>query len=164
MATLRATTKVLFDGVFKGSGALSDPTVPMVFNKIQEWTNGTGDNQANQFWQVSTNANASAKTYDLDAGTMLDDFGAAITFTTIKAILIHNKSTTSGQVLVIAGDFMTTVVMSGTTPTLKLDPGGLFYLTNPKDEYDVAAGTGDVISLDPASNNISFDLVLIGTI
>lgn len=164
MATLSINTKVIYDGRFTGSGALNDPEVPVTFSMVQTWANGSGDNQANQFWQLSSNANATPTVFDLDAGTLLDDFGTALTFTTLKGILIRNKSTTAAEVLTIAGDFIQTVVMSGTTPTFKLHPNGVLYFTSPLDEYDVAAGTGDQISLDPGSDNISFDIVLIGTV
>lgn len=164
MATLSITTKVIYDGRFTGSGALNNPEVAVAFSMNQTWANGTGDNAANQFWQLSSNANATPTVFDLDAGTLLDDFGTALTFTTLKGILIRNKSTTTTEVLTIGGDFIQTVVMGGTAPVFKLEPSGVLYFTNPIDEYDIAAGTGDQISLDPGSDNISFDIVLIGTV
>lgn len=164
MATLAATSKYILDGVFTGSGALNNPAVPMVVTKPQTWANGTSDNQANQFWQVSTNANATPTVYDLDSGALLDDFGTALVFATIVEILIINKSTSTGEVLTLAGDFLATVVWSGTTPTHKLHPSGRYNITAPIDPYTVAAGTGDQISIDPGANNVAFDLILIGTV
>ena len=284
MSIFNATSQYRLDGSWTGVGALSNPTVAISVAKSQAWGNGTGDNQANQFFQVSTSASASAKVYDLTGGET-DDFGNTITFTKIKEMMVLNKSTVAGKVLTIGGNFMSaigggaavkatgtltltgnaanteTVVIGGKTYTFQtsltntngnvfiggnaaasldnliaainlqvgsgteyaaattihssvtalagagdtmditaktagtagnsitttetvtgswggatmsgglstsqthiLGPGNRFVATNPIDEYSVTDGSQDSISIDPGSDTINFDMVLIGTI
>ena len=108
MSIFNATSKYILDGSWIGVGALADPTVAIAVAKSQAWANGTGNNQANQFFQVSTSASATPKVYDLTGG-ITDDFGDTITFTKIKEIMILNKSVVAGEVLTIGGNFMSAI-------------------------------------------------------
>jgi len=163
MATLNAATKFEMSGQFVGSGAFNNPLVQMSMVREQLWNTGTGDNQANQFWQKTASLASTSINFDLDAGSLTDDFGTALVFTTIKAIYIGNLSSTAADELIISGDFYTTVVLGGTAPTEQIDPGGVVYRTNPIDEWTIVATSADVITIT-STNTVNYEIVLIGTV
>lgn len=150
------------EGTYQATGGLTNALETIAINYTKSLTNGTGDNKADRFFRVSASAAAAAVTYDLDSGDLVDIYGNAITFTKIRALVIVNKSTTSGEILTIGGDWFTTKVLSGTTPSLDIQPDSTLFLTAAIDGYVVTATSADVLSIDPGANTISYDLILVG--
>ncbi len=164
MGTLNGSSRVTLDGTFTGSGALNNPVVSMSSGSdlgfLQNWANGTGNNQANQFWQISTTANATTDTYELDDASLTDDFGTALTFTAIKELIVINKSTSAGFLITVGGDFMTGAVKGNQ----QVDPGGRYNITNPITEYAVTNTVSDTLTIASAANVVPYVLILIGTV
>lgn len=129
----------------------------------QEYGDGTGTDQCNAFYEKVWTAAAAADSHDLTGG-LTDAFGTALTFTKIRELIIRNRSTTTGQNLTVAGNFITTAVLGGTTPTITVPPGGMLRIGSPVDGFTVTATTADVLSVDPGANTISYDLIIAGTV
>lgn len=91
-----------------------------------------------------------------------DAFGAALNFNPLHALIVFNRSTTTGQTLNIAGNFIGTKVLN-TTATIKIGPGGAIWLLNPTDGYTVTAATADTISFVASTGTILTDLFIIGS-
>lgn len=129
----------------------------------QTYTHGTGANQANEDWDDQRTVTAASENLDL-AGGITNGFGRTVTFTSVKELFIKNTSTTSGENLTISGSFMDNELLGGTTPTMVLGPGGVFHVASPIDGYAVAAGTDDIITIDPGSDTIIYDIEIVGVI
>lgn len=103
---------------------------------------GTGDRQCDSFFSDS-DSSGSLISYDLD--NLTDRFGTTLTLSRVKALAIINRSSTSGQTVTIAGDFMTTIF--GASFSFALGAGGIFVVEDPILGMAVTADTGDVITL-----------------
>jgi len=109
-------------------------------------------------------ANAAQVVFDMNA--VLDDvFGDQIVATEVKAIYIHNLSTTVGDLLEVLGDVAAGPEMRFTlaaADAVNLHPDGILVLTSPIDGFAVGAGANDTIEID---NNqaapISFEIYVL---
>ena len=164
MATLSLKIKTTLDGVFSDTGAVSgvNPTMAVAFQNLVTLTNGTGTNQGNELFQDSQSLASTNKAYDWDAGTLENDFGDAIVFTTIKALLLVNKASTSNFDLTLTGDWLETTVLSGTTPAVIVPPKGVFLVVDPGAGFVVTATTADVFDVSSGSNTVAYDLFVVG--
>lgn len=164
MGTLtNPTVGVSLSGTFSSADDLTTVSQSIGISVQQSWTNGTDSNQANQFYSDQITASASAESIDL-AGSLTDVFGSTITFTKVRGLYVRNRATTTAFDLTIAGNFMTTSVIGGSSQNLVLEPGGVLLLTAPVDGYVVTAATADVISFDPGANTVTFDVAIYGTV
>ena len=154
----------------KGSiteNALDIGTASFRFNETltQAFAQGVAANQANQMWTDSRSIAGSAND-DIDlAGGVTSAFGAAITFTSIKAIIVQAAAANANN-LIMGGE--------GTNPfetmfgladaTLIIQPGGMLVLTAPgATGYVVTATTGDILRFTNAgAGTINYDLYIIG--
>jgi hypothetical protein len=129
-----------------------------------EFTNGTGNNQANTIWSDErTLANGGTDSLDL-AGGLTDVFGSTLTFTKIKAILIDIDAPDGTKALRVgprsvanaftgpwgdASDFITV------TRT--------YYQVEPYSGWTVTAGTGDLLVVNNNSGvSVTYRIVLLG--
>lgn len=165
MATLNLKTKVTLDGVFADTGAVSgvDPSVVVAYQAARNLTNGTGNDQGNELFTDSQSLAATSITYDLEDGTLFNEFGDAITFSAIKMILIVNKATSAGFDLTVDGNWIEGEIITGTTPNIVIPPQGIHLSTNIRAGWAVAAATADLLKIDAGgSNTVAFDLFLAG--
>ncbi len=121
-------------------------------------SNGTGDNQANIMWKDRRIVTAATTDDELDlAGSLVDVFGSTLTFTSIKAIRIHNRgipdgsggwTTALGADLLVGGaatDPFTTFLNGLGIAKVTVPSGGVLLMSAPVDGWSVAAGTGDIL-------------------
>lgn len=92
-------------------------------------------------------------TFDMNAlAGMFDAFGDLITATEIKAIYLHNLSTTTGDLLEVLGDQAVAINEIRFTLTagdaVNLHPNGQLLMTSPVDGFAVGAGATDMIEID----------------
>ena len=127
---------------------------------------GTGANNADRIWHDQRTLAASA-TEDLDlAGTLVDVFGATVTFARIRAIIIAAASANTNNVIVgnaASNGFVTWV--GGATHTVTVRPGGFLCLANTDaTAYAVTAGTGDLLHVanSGAGTSVTYDVILLG--
>lgn len=127
---------------------------------------GTGSGQADKlFMDERTLAASATENLDLDGG-LTDAFGAALTFVTVKAIMVVAKASNTNDV-VIGGAASNGFVgpFGGTTPTVAVKPGGLALLVAPKTGWAVTASTGDILKMANSSSGtgVDYSIVIIGT-
>ena len=99
------------------------------------------------------------------AGALSDAFGATITLVKIKALLIHNLSTTVGNTITV-GDGTNPLLIFGTgSHTHTIGPNGVLFIWEPSlAGKAVTAGTGDILKVvNNTANAVTYDLVIVGT-
>jgi hypothetical protein len=144
-----------------GDSSLSDDQIKADEAFSTNYTNGTGSGQADLMYNVRGSLAASGTdTYDLDAGTLTDRYGNALTFVKVKSIVVSHTSTSSASSISMAGDFTTTHSL----PQQAIVAGGHTEASDPTG-YTVTATTADVITIVNAdgSNVATYDLYIIGT-
>lgn len=129
----------------------------------QAWTSGTGANQMNQIWgDARTLAGGANEDLDL-AGSLVDMFGATMTFTAVKYFAIKNTGTVTITVKPAASNGMATMIPG--TLGVKIAAGGTLQINNPTaDGYAVTAGTGDKINVtnDDGSVTAAYTIIVGG--
>ena len=105
-------------------------------------------------------AASSSQSLDL-VSALTDAFGMALTFSTVKLILIKNKSTSASKAAKVGwtSNGVPFISAAGTTP---LNPCYLFVNTS---GTAVTAGTGDIILVynDDASASADIEVLILGT-
>lgn len=160
--TLTATTSSDVSGQYKSSGKLTTATDTLAIgSKSHTYLDGSGNNQANTIWSNQSAPAATPDTIDLTGG-ITDIFGTALTLTRVKYLEIRNQSTTSGDDLTIAGNFIAASVLNGTAPSVNLPAGGKFIVEAPIGGFAVTVLTADTISVDPGAKTITYDIIIVG--
>jgi hypothetical protein len=161
--TLAANVSTNVTGTYKNVQALTSPTETLQFNLSQNYTNGTAAQQATLAWSDTRTLTAAPENIDLSnsANAIKDGFGTPLLLTKFRELIIKNNSTTPGQVLTVSGTALNGV-LGGTSPTVKIGPGGVHRFSSPIDGYTVTAGTGDTLTLDPGANTFSYSIILLG--
>ena len=160
-ATLEAKSEYRLSGLYQAAADITQPGDPIAINRLQSWSNGVSSNQADLMFRATKSVAAAPLNIDL-AGIEKDQFGTTLTFVRVRELVIVNKSTNAADVLELSGNFFATQVLGGTSPKLKLGPSGILVLRNPLDGYGVAAGTNDIITVDPGAKTISFEIIILG--
>jgi len=135
----------------------------LILTPQETFTPGTGNNQLDKlFHDLRTLADGANESLDL-AGSLVDMFGATITFVKIKAMLIRNLSAT--QTLTIGGGsnpFINWV--ADATDMVKIPPNGMLLLVAPLAGYGVTTGTGDILKVaNSAGAACDYQIALAGT-
>ncbi len=133
----------------------------------QAFSNGTGAGQASAHWHDQRTLAASA-TENLDlAGVLTNAFGGVLTFTKIKALVIHAAAGNTNDVLVGgAGSNAWVGAFGTTTDVVKVKPGGTLVLIAPDvNGMAVVATTGDLLKIANSSSGtgVTYDVIVIGT-
>ena len=127
-------------------------------------TSGTGSDQADLVWSDErTVTNGAPDTLDL-RGVLASALNSGINFTKSVGVVIRNKSTTTGQALVIgdgANPFFTGLFGAG-AHTLTVGPSGAFGWYSPIDAASTVAGTGDILQIAASSGSITYQIEIIG--
>lgn len=129
------------------------------------FANGTGAYQANNSWgDLRTLLTATNEDIDL-AGVLTNAFGAVLTFTELKGIILFAPTTNTGNLTVTRPAANGVPFLSTAGAGFALVPGGLYVYTNPSDAgIAVTAGTGDLININNGSGATqSYYIILIGT-
>lgn len=143
---------------------LSTPRDSLVMNLSDALATGTSANQADVLWHDSRLLSATSEDLDL-AGILTDGLGNTVTFVTVKAIVIHNTSTTATESLAVGGAASAQFVnwVGAADDEVNVGPDGVFLLWSPIDGYDVTATTGDLLKIDSGADNITYEIAIIGT-
>lgn len=135
------------------------------FNQNFSWADGTGADQANMIWSDTRTLSASA-TENLDlAGGLTNAFGATLTFTKVKAVLIVASAgnTNSVQVTRPASNGVPLFMAAG--DGIALTPGAAFSAVFPDaNGVAVTAATGDLLTLtnSAGSTSVTYTIIVIG--
>jgi hypothetical protein len=146
-----------------GLGTSDDP---IALDYTQLLASGTGANQASNIYHDRRTLGASAsESLDL-AGVLTNKFGTVLTFTKIKAIIIHASSGNTNNVLVggaASNQFINWV--ADASDVLAVRPNGTFIIVAPDATgYAVTAATGDLLKIanSAAGTSVTYDIVIIG--
>lgn len=129
--------------------------------------NGTGAGQADRVWSATRTLAASA-TEDLDlvGTTLLDAFGAAVTFPKVTALIVRAAPGNTNNVVVGAGTNAWATLLN-TTGTITLRPGAWLAIAVGQTDisgYVTTAATGDILKVanGGGGTQVSYDIVVIG--
>lgn len=167
MATnLAATIKAAINATYGNVLEFGEAVQRTQYNVAQAFTDGTGADQATKLWTDQRTIAASSND-DLDlAGGISDAFGAALTLTKVKALLIKAAATNVNDVVVggaASNQFLTP--FGAGTDKVKVKPGGTLVLIAPDATgYGVTAGTGDLLRVanSGAGSTVTYDIVIVG--
>lgn len=150
-----------------GTGDLLAPSAPLWYGKTFTFTNGTAANQADRLFSDTRTLAASAnEDLDLAGTTLLDAFGAALTFVRLRGIIVAAAAGNTNNVVIggAATNGFTSWV-GASTHTVTVRPGGVFSLVGPDTSgYTVTAATGDLLRVanSGAGTPVTYDIILIG--
>ena len=161
MATLTLTTTTIMRGSLVKSPDLTTARETIDIIKTTGLTNGTGSNQANEFFSDQRTLAATSENLDIQDASLSNAFADGIAFSAIKHLVVLNNSTTSTEILTVSGDGLLNV-LGGTTPTIKVGPSGGFHWWSPIDGAAVVADSADVITANSGSDTITYKLVIVG--
>lgn len=129
-------------------------------------TDGAGANQIQQvFADTRTLAASASESLDL-AGSLTNAFGATITLTKVKALIIRAAAGNTNDV-VVGGAASNAVasIFGATTGTLNVKPGGAMVLIAPDaNGYAVTATTADLLKIanSGSGTSVSYDIIILG--
>lgn len=130
------------------------------------FSDGTGAGKANKvFADTATLAASATAAIDLN-GTLLDAFGAVVSFTKIRALVITAAAGNTNDVQVggaAANGFI--APFGAATDKIKVKPGGAFALIAPDvNGYGVTAATADLLQITNggAGTGVTYSIIVIG--
>jgi hypothetical protein len=140
--------------------------VPLQIAKALQLSNGTGEGEADLLW-FDTRGVLAGSFDDLDlAGGLIDPFGQALNFASVKGIFIYAHPDNANELEVGGGSSPFASWLGAAGDAVVVRPGGMFLLTAPDaTAYEVTPVTGDVLriidaGLTPAVGN--YDIALLG--
>lgn len=162
--TLATTLKLVIDAALVDDADLNSTRGALSHPISDTLATGTGSNQADKMWYDTRTLAATSEDLDL-AGSLVDVFGNTVTFAKIKAIIIHNKSTTATENLAVGGAAANQFInwLANASDIVNVGPDGILFLWSPIDGYAVTAGSGDLLKIDAGSDTITYDIIIIGT-
>lgn len=162
--TLTSKLKLILTHTFQNSLDLSAPIDDLRLDLSDELAQGTATDQADQVWHDRRTLVGVTENLDL-AGALTNAFGSTITFVTLKALVLHNRTLTTAATLTVGGAAANAFAtpFGAATDKIIVQPDGLLLLWAPRTGYAVTAATGDILKLDPGSATVEYDIYLLGT-
>lgn len=165
--TFSGSLKVSATGSLTNPQDLGSSSYVLNYNKSYSIANGTAADQANMIWTDTRTISASGSD-DLDlAGVLSDVYGASITFTKIKGIIVSAAAANTNLVLVGGNTNGFINWVADKTDIIKVRPGGVFALyAGDSTGYAVTASTGDILTIANSSSgtSVTYDIVIIGCV
>lgn len=145
-----------------GLGTADDP---ISADWTQNFSSGTGANQASNMFHDQRTLAASA-TEDLDlAGSLTNKFGVTLTFTKIKAIGIKAAAANTNSVQVQRAASNGVPLFMAASDGIALTPGAFALLSFPNSSgVAVTASTGDLLTITNSSSgtSVTYDIFIFG--
>lgn len=155
-----------FSWLLEGTGDLDQRTSKLAAPAEIQLLIGTTASKADKAF-ADTRTLAASANEDLDlAGSLLDPFGATLTFVKVKGIYVRAAvGNTNSVILKPASSNGFLGPFGAATHTLTIPPNGYVCLCAPVAGWTVTAGTGDKINLanSAGSTTVTYDIVIIGT-
>ncbi len=164
--TLVATAKAAISAQYANVLEFGGVEQTLKYSTAAAFSDGAGANQAQKLFTDQRTLAASAnETLDL-SGVLQDVFGATLTFTKIKAILVKAAEGNTNNVVVGGAASNGWVGPFGaTTDTVSVKPGGTVMFVAPDaNGYAVTAGTADQLKVanSGAGTGVTYDIVIVG--
>jgi hypothetical protein len=155
---------------FTQSNALDLGTAafPVSVRQAVAFASGVGAGQADLVFQDRRTLAASG-TENLDlAGSLLDAYGATLTYVKIKGLYIAASAANTNSVVVGAAASTPWATLLNSTGTITLRPGSFFLAAAGQADatgYGVTASTADLLKVanSAAGTSVMYDVVVIGT-
>ena len=167
MATaLIAAIKASVSASYANSQEFGSVAQDLKYSAAHAFTDGTGADQAQKLFTDQRTLAASAnESLDL-AGGLTDAFGATLTLTKVKAILVKAAAGNTNNVVVGgAASNAFTGPFGDASDTVAVKPGGTVMFVAPDaNGYAVTAGTGDLLKVanSGAGTGVTYDIVIVG--
>lgn len=167
MTTLK--TSIAFDmaAQFVSALDLQGLSAPAALRRKFGWTDGAIANKANRIWTDRRTLGASGSE-DLDlAGSLVDAFGATITFARVRALIVAAAAGNTNNVVlggVSAG--LATIIAPAASGTVIVRPDGLVAFIAPDvTAYVVTATTADLLHVanSGAGTGVTYDIAIVGS-
>jgi hypothetical protein len=163
--SLNSNIVVGISGEFRGPAGVSQPVDDLNLRFLAELPNGTASGQANRRY-VARRTIAAGGNENLDlAGALPDAFGATITMTAVKAILVLASAANTNEVIVGGATSNAFVGPFGASAhTAAVRPGGALLFVARNTGWTVTAGTGDLLRIanGGGGTSVTYDIVIIG--
>lgn len=128
------------------------------------FSNGSGANQINMIWHDQRSVGSGGENLDL-AGSLTSAFGATITFTSVKGVIIKAADANAANVQFSRPASNGVPLFAAASDQVNIRPGGLFVFISPDASgVAVTAGTGDILTVAAASGTVSYDIYILGTV
>lgn len=135
------------------------------YSTTHNFADGAGADQAGMVFTDTRTLSASA-TEDLDlAASLIDAFGATITFATIKGIHVYAASANTNDVQVQRASANGVPLFMAADDGVALGPDASMTVVDPNG-FTVTAGTGDLLTLTNSSSgtSVTYTVVILGTV
>jgi hypothetical protein len=152
-------------GTYTGSNPLGSVTFAFDQQSDYQFSQGTALGQADKVYAASNTLAASA-TANLDlAGSLLDPFGAVVTFAHVNVIRVEASASNVNDVC-FGGAASNGFLGQFADPTdvTCVKPGGVLLLVNPGVGWVVTAGTGDLLKTanSGGTTSVTYKILIIG--
>ena len=124
---------------------------------------GTATDKADRMFTDERTLNTTSENLDLAGGSLIDAFGAGLTFVKVKAIMVIANASNPANIQVggaasngFVGPF------ADATDKIVVKPGGVFLWACPGAGAAVTASTGDILKVENLGTG-SYKIVIIGT-
>jgi len=164
-ASLTSRVELLVRGTLTNTLDLVESTAPLASQRIQDFTNGVGANQANVIWSDQrTLTTGASEDLDLIGGGLTDAFGVAVAPAKLRAVVITSASANTTN-LTLFGDAASVLLLNTAATTVTLQPGGMYVYTAPATAgVTVTATTADIIQVvNAAGASATYNIILLGT-
>lgn len=161
---IAATTQIDATGAATIGGAVPTYSKPRSFDIVL--ADGTGSGQASKAYAATrTVATAANDDIDLAGGPLTDVFGVAVSFATVKAIVIRAASANTTTLTVspapsngFQGPF------GAAAHTVQVRPGGALVFVAPQTGWTVTPATGDLLRIaNAAGASADYSIEIVGT-
>jgi hypothetical protein len=126
---------------------------------------GSGPNQGDTLFQrTDTVAASSSETLQLNGGSLTDEFGNTLSFTSLKLLIVYASPNNTNNVVVGgAGSDTLASPFGAANNTVTLQPGGILVLIAPAGGYAVSSSTSNLkIANGSSGSSVTFDVIALG--
>ena len=155
MATsFSANLQVILKSTFTtDDGHLDTPSAVITKSITDTLADGDGSGLAEAPWSISMVASDAGTTYDFFGG-LSDVYGNTISWKSIKGLLIHNTSTSTGEYIDVFGSAQHLEYITGATDECRVFPEGILLMWSPGAAADCpspGAGVADELLITAAA-------------
>lgn len=163
---LSGSLKITLQALLSGAADIGSRRQDINYTVSRAFASGTGADQADlTFADTRTLAASSNESLDL-AGGLTDALGNALTFASVKALIIVAAAGNTNDVIVGGAASNAFATMFGdATDTIKVPPGGAIVLADfGATGFAVTASTGDLLKIANGGSGtpVSYDILIVG--
>lgn len=162
---LTAKIDLLVSGQHTSALDLGTAALPFSLTVEQSMSNGTAAGQVDRIF-TDTRTLAASATENLDlAGSLVDAFGATITFVTVKAVIIRAAPANTNDVQITRPATNGVPLFMAASDGIAIKPGYTFAFFGTGTGVAVTPATGDLLTITNSAGGtgITYDVIVLGT-